>query len=90
MLFAVPRAVFREKCHEQVLNFMTGDAMFQVVDLIFCLASCFSNLVVNFSKTFLQELHSSLSNSVAGNLPLQHLDTGSAGNRILGKNEPCL
>lgn len=32
---------------------MTGDAMFQVVDLIFCLASYLSNLVVNFSKAFL-------------------------------------
>lgn len=35
---AVPSAVFRGKCHEQVLNFMTVDAMFQIADLIFCLA----------------------------------------------------
>lgn len=38
----------------------------------------------------LQELPLSLSNGVAGNLPLQHLGMSSAGNRILGTNELCL
>lgn len=37
MLCAVPSAVFKEKCYEQVLNFMTVDGMFRIADLIFCL-----------------------------------------------------
>lgn len=41
-------------------------------------------------RPMLQELPLSLSNGVAGNLPLQHLGMSSAGNRILGTNELCL
>lgn len=60
MLYAAPSAVSKEKYHEQVLNLITKDALFQIVDLISSLCSVsltWQSILAKYFWLVLQESH---------------------------------